>query len=163
MNPANSIPRNQILTKAGYDPDNCFLLGPGPLRTRVKYEIERVNVRKANVRRNDQPIATLQWGFWEDQFNMIQGGQPGGISQERTPPKVRWEGIDYLYAIHLEKDRVIATFDPREQTMELKSWIELESDVDIVNELVGYPPDSAKAGEATARKIAGRHVATFYD
>ncbi|CAE6423653.1 unnamed protein product [Rhizoctonia solani] len=135
MNSTSSTHCKQVLTKMGYDPDNCFLLGPGPLRTRVKYEIERVHKWKANVRRNDRPIATLQWGLFGGlQLEMVQGGQR--TSQEQTPRKVRWEGRDYLYAIHLEKDRVVATFDPREQTIELKSWIELESDVDIVNELV---------------------------
>ncbi|CAE6515813.1 unnamed protein product [Rhizoctonia solani] len=145
-------------------------------------KIERVHMWKANARRNDRPIATLQWGvFGGFQLEMIQGGQR--TSQEQTPPKVRWEGIDYLYAVHLEKDRVVATFDPREQTIELKSWVELESDVDIVNELAlgDYmpvtfvepglknglrrlpPPDSTKAGETTARKVAGKHVAAFHN
>ncbi|CAE6393022.1 unnamed protein product [Rhizoctonia solani] len=150
MNPPNLSAFHQILVMGPGASDSspvCLLNS----HANVKYEIVPASVRGADIRRNGELVATIRLG-WLGQYtiNMRQNDQrrapdtveTSGLMRWRkprgTPPRVKWMGIDYFCAIHIKNDRVIATYDPREATLELKGSLALEnkSDADIVSELV---------------------------
>ncbi|EUC65710.1 hypothetical protein RSOL_452370, partial [Rhizoctonia solani AG-3 Rhs1AP] len=146
MNSSDSSPRHQILVTGVPDPDPRYLLNS---HANVKYEVShfnlsyppkgshhgrdieitRVDLRDADIHRNE----TSNAGPPKKQKQVVEWE---GV--EPAPRRVKWSGVDYFCAIHIKKDRVIATYDPRETTFELKGSLALEneSDTDIINELV---------------------------
>ncbi|CAE6528333.1 unnamed protein product [Rhizoctonia solani] len=155
MEPTKPISDQQILTMVGFEPTDCFLLAPGPpTNSRLKYEITSGARRDMKVFRNDRLVANIPWKlFGRSTPIMCKDDQRGAQkkaestrrvgwqiarTRERAQPNVEWKGVRYLYAIHIKQDRILATYDPKEETLELKGSLQLrnESDADIINELI---------------------------
>ncbi|KEP46685.1 hypothetical protein V565_185970, partial [Rhizoctonia solani 123E] len=110
--------------------------------------------RDMKVFRNDRLVANIPWKlFGRSTPIMCKDDQRGAQkkaestrrvgwqiarTRERAQPNVEWKGVRYLYAIHIKQDRILATYDPKEETLELKGSLQLrnESDADIINELI---------------------------
>ncbi|CAE6449377.1 hypothetical protein RSOLAG22IIIB_12003 [Rhizoctonia solani] len=139
------MPCHQMLTVMGPDPNDHYLLTSD---TSVTYKIARRGLKETEVLRNEELVATIRRGWFgrvgitmsrDDPDNSGAPPRMGwGLSPGRTSPRVEWRGWEYLHAVHIKEDRVLATYDPREVAFELKGTLGLENeyDVDIINELV---------------------------
>ncbi|CAE6515181.1 unnamed protein product [Rhizoctonia solani] len=139
------MPCHQILTMMGPDPNDGYLLTSD---ASVTYKIARRGLKDAEVLRNDEVVATIRGGWFgrvgltmsrDDPDNAGAPPRMGwDISPGWTSPRFEWRGWEYLHAVHIKEDRVLATYDPREVTFELKGilGLENEADIDIINELV---------------------------